>query len=386
MKKNQVIKRILFVCYLVSLLIWCGMSAYAIDSVVETRYANGRRAAITKDGILYCWGRNDQGQLGDGTTTDQETPVEIMHEVKTVSLGELHSAAITQDGSLYCWGNNAYGQLGDGTTDSKSMPVKIMEAVVGVYLGEYQSFAITQNGDLYCWGKNDQGQIGNHTRINCLKPVKVLDNVKSAYIRDDFSWAVTKKGEVYCWGKGQETPVKFEKQKPVVLQEQKISVPKKLQKTYKPNGKFELNAQITGEGKVSYKSSDPGIVKVSETTGKVTITGTGTANIEITVDEVEGKYKKAAVIVQITVKPAKLTAPKLTNISKGKVKVKWNAVSPNEKYTVEWSYNKNFKPSGKVSGTTTIFMLRNLSSKVTYYVRVCAKDGKWSKTVSIKVR
>ena len=79
----------------------------------------GHSAAITTDGDLYTWGYNSFGELGDGTTEGKSTPIKIMSDVASVSLGDHHSAAITTDGDLYTWGYNYYGQLGDGTIGTK---------------------------------------------------------------------------------------------------------------------------------------------------------------------------------------------------------------------------------------------------------------------------
>ena len=67
------------------------------------------------------------GELGDGTTEDRHTPVKIMDNVVSVSLGYEHSGAITKDGSLYMWGDNYYGELGDGTTENRYTPIKVMD-------------------------------------------------------------------------------------------------------------------------------------------------------------------------------------------------------------------------------------------------------------------
>ncbi|HCT90786.1 MAG TPA: hypothetical protein DF613_05315, partial [Lachnospiraceae bacterium] len=104
---------------------------------------------------------------------DQLTPVKILGNVATVSLGE-HSAAITTSGDLYCWGDNSYGQVGNGIVSySSKTPVKVLENVSAVSLGWSYSAAITISGDLYCWGSNTCGQIGNGTTTIQLTPVKI---------------------------------------------------------------------------------------------------------------------------------------------------------------------------------------------------------------------
>ena len=162
---------------------------------------NHHSAAIAEDGSLYTWGRNYQGQLGNGTKTDSLTPIKIMDNVKSVSLGYSHSAAITEDGSLYTWGyNSSSGELGNGTTTDSLIPIKIMDNVKSVSLGGYHSAAITEDGSLYTWGWNMDGQLGNGTKTNSLTPIKIMDNVKSVSLGDYHSAAITEDGNLYTWG------------------------------------------------------------------------------------------------------------------------------------------------------------------------------------------
>ena len=94
----------------------------------------GHRAAILFNGNLYCWGRNDCGQVGNGTTDDQYTPVKILENVKQVYLDGAANAAITTNGDLYCWTDmNWYGEVGNGTTKHQLSPVKILENIKEFY-------------------------------------------------------------------------------------------------------------------------------------------------------------------------------------------------------------------------------------------------------------
>lgn len=91
--------------------------------------------AVTNDGSLYLWGENHYGQLGNGTSGGKEntyndgidswTPIKVMDNVVYVSNGRAHNAAITSDGILYIWGNNSSGQLGDGTSKNSDTPMKV---------------------------------------------------------------------------------------------------------------------------------------------------------------------------------------------------------------------------------------------------------------------
>ncbi len=160
-------------------------------------------AAITEKGDLYCWGYNRGGEIGNGTTQDQSTPVKVLGNVKTVSLSlgiDNYSAAITENGDLYCWGNDFAGQIGNGTTGNQLTPVKVLGNVKTVFLREHHSAAITENDDLYCWGDNSDGQVGNGTTRNQSTPIKVLGNVKTISLGDNHSAAVTENGDLYCWG------------------------------------------------------------------------------------------------------------------------------------------------------------------------------------------
>ena len=166
-------------------------------------------AAITNDGSLYTWGCNRNGQLGNGKSGESEIeaePVKIMDNVKYVSVGDEHSAAITEDGSLYMWGRNNFGQVGNGKSGENEIqtePVKIMDNVQYVSLGMLFSAAITKDGSLYMWGENGSGQLGNgETGNEALSsvPIKIMDNVEAVSLGNGHSGALTKDGELYMWG------------------------------------------------------------------------------------------------------------------------------------------------------------------------------------------
>ncbi len=82
--------------------------------------------ALKRDGTLWAWGDNYYGQLGDGTTANQSSPVQVgvATNWQAVAAGSYHTVALKRDGTLWAWGNNSYGQLGDGTTVGKSSPFR----------------------------------------------------------------------------------------------------------------------------------------------------------------------------------------------------------------------------------------------------------------------
>ena len=173
-------------------------------------------AAIKTNGDLYCWGSNKYGQVGNGTVTEpQISPAKVLENVVFVFLNSYDSqgytsAAITTNGDLYCWGRNDYGQVGNGTITNQFSPVKVLETVQFVSLDVATSTAITTNGDLYCWGCNDYEQIENGGIVNRQNiPKKILENVQSVSISLSV-WAgifsgctnaaITTNGDLYCWG------------------------------------------------------------------------------------------------------------------------------------------------------------------------------------------
>lgn len=181
-----------------------------LSDVVSVAVGHAHSAAITSDGSLYMWGANGDGKIGNGTLADettennQLTPVKILSDVVSVSLGTYHSAAITKDGSLYMWGANSEGEIGDGTVSNhRATPVKVLSDVVCVDLGMHRSAAITEDESLYLWGRNEAGQIGNGMS-GVLEyqttPIKVLSKVVSVDISSSQSGAITSDGSLYMWG------------------------------------------------------------------------------------------------------------------------------------------------------------------------------------------
>ena len=113
-------------------------SRHIMDNVRQVSAGSTHVAAVCCDSTLWVWGKNNIGQLGNGTTSDCLRPVKIMDNVKQVSTGFAHTLALCCDGSLWAWGWNKYGQLGDGTTKNQDRPVKIM-----IMLETYRQIRVT---------------------------------------------------------------------------------------------------------------------------------------------------------------------------------------------------------------------------------------------------
>ena len=84
--------------------------------------------ALASDGTVWAWGSNGSGHLGNGTTEDRPTPVQVMglEDITAVAAGASHSLALASDGTVWAWGRNSLGQLGDGTTENRLTPVQVV--------------------------------------------------------------------------------------------------------------------------------------------------------------------------------------------------------------------------------------------------------------------
>ncbi|MCL2814556.1 MAG: S-layer homology domain-containing protein [Oscillospiraceae bacterium] len=174
--------------------------------IVSTSYQH--TMAIADDGSLWAWGKNEAGQLGDGTKTDKTAPVQIESEVKfaQVSAGYQHTAAIADDGSLWAWGRNDKGQLGDGTNTNRSTPVKAKieseTKFAQVSAGFEYTMALDSEGSLWAWGINNYGQLGDGTNDSKTAPVQIESEVKFAQVSASYghTMAIDRDGRLWAWG------------------------------------------------------------------------------------------------------------------------------------------------------------------------------------------
>jgi alpha-tubulin suppressor-like RCC1 family protein len=176
---------------------------YTIADKLSSFYSHS--FVLKTDGSLWAWGGNLNGQIGDGTTEDRYSPVQIgTNEWKQVSAGYNHSLAIKTDGSLWAWGFNIIGQLGDGTNIEKHLPVRIGTASnwKQISAGYNYSAAIRTDGTLWAWGLNDKGQLGTGTTAIKNVPVKIgtSSDWKMVVVRNNFTMAIKNDSTLWAWG------------------------------------------------------------------------------------------------------------------------------------------------------------------------------------------
>ena len=173
---------------------------------VQVAAQGSHTCALLDNGQVSCWGSNDSGQLGNGTTTPSQRPVGVLGLAGAIQVqgGTAHSCALVTGGTVQCWGVNWHGQLGDGTTVSRNTPVAVsgLSDVTQIAIGGEHSCALIVGGQVKCWGNNDQGQIGDGTFPGRLTPVLVsgLTNVTQIAAGLGHTCAVLGSGEVKCWG------------------------------------------------------------------------------------------------------------------------------------------------------------------------------------------
>jgi alpha-tubulin suppressor-like RCC1 family protein len=171
----------------------------------------GRGCAVTTSGAAKCWGNNDLGALGDGTDVPRTAPVDVVglaSGIAAISTGiGAHSCAITTSGGVKCWGSNEEGQLGDGTTTSSSTPVDVagLAGVMAIAVGYNFTCAVVSGGAVKCWGGNEFDALGTGSPSfllqRSLSPVDVL-GLSSGVTSIDANTHVcaVQAGSVKCWG------------------------------------------------------------------------------------------------------------------------------------------------------------------------------------------
>ena len=157
---------------------------------------------VTTAGEAYCWGRNNEGQLGNGGGPNQSTPVLVDggHTWEHVSTSQHLSCGLTTGGQVYCWGRGDRGGLGNGDTDHRGRPTAVAtsQAFVALDVGPDRACALTDAGQAYCWGRQ---YVGDGTDADSYTPIPVADGlVFSRIMRGTAACGITTDAELYCWG------------------------------------------------------------------------------------------------------------------------------------------------------------------------------------------
>ena len=215
------------------------LSDVAVDISIGGN-ADYQTCAVMDSGTLKCWGSNSNGQLGDGCnlgdTCYTPTQINLGAHALSVSVGNSHVCATLSNGWLSCWGGNEYGQLGDGSScghdivangcngeEGKSLPRRVylrtQTAVLSVSAGSGHTCATLTNGSVACWGSNNRGQLGDGTVNERHTPTVVevdeipnwaLEAAISVDVGLEYSCATyavagsnpPSYGQLWCWGDG----------------------------------------------------------------------------------------------------------------------------------------------------------------------------------------
>ncbi|MBU1412860.1 RCC1 repeat-containing protein [Myxococcota bacterium] len=178
-------------------------------TVVQISSGPGHTCAVKKDRTAWCWGDNATGQLGDQTLETRYKPVKVQLDSNTIRIGAgaFHGCAQDSKGAAWCWGSNAHGQLGDGTDTPSGAPVRVKfparTQIVSLGVGDRYSCALTQTGAIYCWGDNVYGQIGCGTPLRRELPTLVTgltSRPASIFAGFAHTCAILTDGTVSCWG------------------------------------------------------------------------------------------------------------------------------------------------------------------------------------------
>jgi len=177
-------------------------------TTVATVAAGGRHScALKQDGSVWCWCKNSSGQLGDGSKKDRHAPVRVvgLKPAKGLDVGSNHSCALLRDGSVWCWGDNRYGQLGNGArSKGRTKPAHVagLKKAVVLVVGGFHSCGVDTGGHAWCWGRNDIGQLGIGTTDTQLSPKQItkLSGIKSITAGGAHTCALDSKANPWCWG------------------------------------------------------------------------------------------------------------------------------------------------------------------------------------------
>jgi alpha-tubulin suppressor-like RCC1 family protein len=159
---------------------------------------------------MKCWGANNYGQIGDGTTSVRNTAVDVSidHDVTAIALGIQHTCALESTGGVSCWGYNYSGEIGDGTTTHRHLPVSVYDlgpgsGVKAIAAADYHSCALTRDTTVQCWGTNNHGQLGTGNTTVSHVPVEASGlgtGIVEVSAGGEHTCALDASARPFCWG------------------------------------------------------------------------------------------------------------------------------------------------------------------------------------------
>ncbi|MGI6443569.1 MAG: fibronectin type III domain-containing protein [Candidatus Dojkabacteria bacterium] len=202
-----------------SLTITSSSSLFSTYTQISSGYSH--TCGLGSDNQAYCWGYNNRGQLGNGSTTDSNVPAQVSSgaipsgvTLTSISAGSSHTCGLGSDGHGYCWGYNYYGQLGDGSTTNSNVPVQVSSGaiptgvtLVSISAGYNHTCGMGSDNQAYCWGYNYYGQLGNGSTTNSNVPVQVSSGaipsgvtLASISAGGSHTCGMGSDNQAYCWG------------------------------------------------------------------------------------------------------------------------------------------------------------------------------------------
>jgi trimeric autotransporter adhesin len=184
--------------------------ANAAEMAGFTKVAAGTdfTCARKTDATVWCWGLNSSGQLGDGTTTNRNRPVQVsgLTGVTDVDNQSDFACALKSDTTVWCWGNGGFGQLGRGSTANSSTPVQVtgLSGVTQISTGYGHVCAVLSDGTVRCWGWNVNHMLGNGTTTSSSTPISVSGITTATQIQAG-AWntcVLLADQTITCWGSG----------------------------------------------------------------------------------------------------------------------------------------------------------------------------------------